>query len=331
MTVNPTIKKKILVTAQIPIEGLAELEKRYEIIYPEQSQFTIEELKIHIKEADAVIPVFITPFPGDVIREAEKLQIIANYGVGYNNIDLVTATERGVVVCNTPNAVTEPTAEMAMGLLISLMRRITETDRKLRNDPNFKWGMMNNLGHSLYGKTLGIVGLGRIGRAMARRASASGMKIIYHNRTRLSQETETLYNAVYTPLAELLSHSDVISVHCPLTPETHHLISEKEMMNMKEGVFIINTSRGPVINENALTKYLKSGKIAGAGLDVFEEEPKINEELLLMDNVVLTPHNATGTIDTRIELAKEASRNIIDFFDGKKNISIVNPQVWNPS
>lgn len=328
---NPSIKKKILVTAQIPRSGLAELEKRYEIMYPDQFQFTIDELKQHIKEADAVMPVFILPFPGEVIRAAEKLQIIANYGVGYNNIDLVTATARGVVVCNTPNAVTEPTAEMAMGLLISLMRRITETDRKLRNDPNFKWGMMENLGHSLYGKTLGIVGLGRIGRAMARRASASGMKIIYHNRTRLSQETETLYNAVYTPFNELLSHSDVISFHCPLTPETHHILDEEGMKKMKDGVFIINTARGPVIDEKALVKYLKSGKIAGAGLDVFEEEPKIQEELLLMDNVVLTPHNATGTIDTRIELAREASRNIIDFFDGKKNISIVNPEVWKPS
>jgi glyoxylate reductase len=172
--VNPSIKKKILVTAQVPRLGLAELEKRYEIIYPDQFQFTIDELKHHIKEADAVMPVFILPFPGEVIRAAEKLQIIANYGVGYNYIDLDTATARGVVVCNTPHAVTEPTAEMAMGLLISLMRRITETDRKLRNDPNFKWGMMENLGHSLYGKTLGIVGLGRIGKAMARRASASG-------------------------------------------------------------------------------------------------------------------------------------------------------------
>jgi lactate dehydrogenase-like 2-hydroxyacid dehydrogenase len=326
--VNPTIKKKILVTAQVPRSGLAELEKRYEIIYPDRFQFTTGELKYHIKEADAVIPVFIIPFPGEVIREAEKLQIIANYGVGFNNIDLQTATSMGVVVCNTPNAVTEPAAEMAMGLLISLMRRITETDRKLRNDPNFKWGMMENLGHSLYGKTLGIVGLGRIGRAMARRAAASGMKIIYHNRTRLSQEKESQFNAVYTPFAELISRSDIISLHCPLTPGTHHILNEEEMKSMKDGVFIINTARGAVINEKALVKYLKTGKIGGAGLDVFEEEPKIEEELLLMDNVVLTPHNATGTIDTRIELAREASQNIIDFFDGKRNISIVNPEVW---
>jgi glyoxylate reductase len=321
------MKKKILITAQVPRSGLNELEKNYDIIYPARFQFTIEELKHHIREADAVIPVFILPFPGEVILEAEKLKIIANYGVGFNNIDLDTATSMGIVVCNTPNAVTEPTAEMAMGLLISLVRRISETDRKLRNNPNFKWGMMENLGYTLYGKTLGIVGLGRIGRAFARRAQASGMKIIYHNRTRLSQEKESQFNAVFTPLNELISRADVISINCPLTPETHHLLGKEEMKKMKDGIFIVNTARGPIINEKALVKYLKNGKIGGAGLDVFEEEPKIHEELLLLDNVVLTPHNATGTIDTRIELAKEASRNIINFFEGKGEISIVNPEV----
>lgn len=323
------MKKKILIAARIPRAGLKELEEKFEIIYPDNFQFTIDELKLHISNVDAVIPVFIFPFPGEVIKEAKKLQIIANYGVGFNNIDLETATSQGVVVCNTPNAVTEPTAEMAMGLLISVMRRIAETDRKLRNDPDFKWGMMENLGHSLYGKTLGIIGLGRIGKAMARRAVASGMKIIYHNRKRLSPETENQLNAIYTPFNELLSHADVISIHCPLTPESAHLIDEKEMKLMKTGVFLINTARGPVINEKALVSYLQNGKIGGAGLDVFENEPRIQEELYQMDNVVLTPHNATGTIDTRIELAREASKNIIDFFQGKRNISIVNPEVWN--
>ena len=323
------MKKKVLITAQVPRIGLKELEEKFEIIYPDGFQFTIEELKHYIKDASAVMPVFILPFPGEVIKAAADLKVIANFGVGFNNIDIATATSMGVAVCNTPKAVTEPTAEMAMGLLISLMRRITETDRKLRSDPNFKWGMMENLGHTLYGKTLGIIGMGRIGRAMARRALASGMKIIYHNRTRLSQETEDHYKAIWVPYSDLLSRSDVISLHCPLTKETHHLIDEREMKQMKDGVFIINTARGPVINEKALVQYLQNGKIGGAGLDVFEEEPRIQKELFQMDNVVLTPHNATGTIDTRIELASEASRNIIDFFEGKKTISIVNPEIWN--
>jgi lactate dehydrogenase-like 2-hydroxyacid dehydrogenase len=154
------------------------------------------------------------------------------------------------------------------------------------------------------------------------------MKIIYHNRKRLSQESEVQLNAVYTPFAELISRSDVISLHCPLTPDSFHLIDEEEFKTMRNGVIIINTARGAVINEKALVKYLQNGKIGGAGLDVFEEEPKISEELFQMDHVVLTPHNATGTIDTRIELAREASRNIVDFFEGKKDISIVNPEVW---
>jgi glyoxylate reductase len=268
------------------------------------------------------------PLKSDILSCAKKLKIIANFGVGFNNIDVDTATSMGVVVCNTPNAVTEPTAEMAMGLMISLMRRITETDRGLRSNPDFKWGMMENLGNSLYGKTLGIIGMGRIGRALARRALASGMKIIYYNRTILNPEMESQSGAEWVPFKTLIAASDVISLHCPLTEETHHLIDEKELRLMKDGVFIINTSRGPVINEKALVKYLQFGKIGGAGLDVFEEEPIIQSELYNMNNVVLTPHNATGTIDTRIELAKEASNNILDFFEGKKNISIVNPEVW---
>jgi len=322
------MRKKILVMARVPRIGLQELEEKFDIIYPAEFQFSLEELKQHIKEADAVMSIFTLPLSGEVLKHASKLKIIANFGVGYNNIDVVAATSMGVVVCNTPNAVTEPTAEMAMGLMISLMRRITETDRRLRSDPRFKWGMMENLGDGLYGKTLGIIGMGRIGRALARRAVAFGMKINYFNRTKLSPEIENQFNANWVPFDELIANADVISLHCPLTNETHHLIDEREIKRMKDGVFIINTSRGPVINEKVLVQYLQNGKIGGAGLDVFEEEPNVQEALYQMNNVVLTPHNATGTIDTRIELAREASKNILDYFEGKKNISIVNPQVW---
>lgn len=322
------MKKKILVVARVPRIGLKELEEKFDIIYPNEFQFGLEELKHHIKDADGVMPIFISPFPGDVIKCATKLKIIANFGVGFNNVDLATANSMGVVVCNTPNAVTEPTAEMAMGLMISAMRRITETDRGLRSDPKFKWGMMENLGNGLFGKTLGIIGMGRIGRALARRAVASGMKIIYFNRTKLSNDIEAQFGAEWVPFDHLIANADVISLHCPLSESTRHLIGEREMKLMKEGVFIVNTARGSVINEKALVKYLQNGKIGGAGLDVFEEEPIISPELYQMNNVVLTPHNATGTIDTRIELAKEASKNIIDYFEGKKTISIVNPQIW---
>jgi glyoxylate reductase len=322
------MRQKILIAARVPRIGLSELEEKFDLIYPDEFQFDSDQFIHHIKDADGVLSVFVLPLKRDVLSYAKQLKIIANFGVGYNNIDVDAATDMGIVVCNTPNSVTEPTAEMAMGLMISVMRRITETDRGLRGDPDFKWGMMENLGKGLYGKTLGIIGMGRIGRAVARRASASGMKIIYYNRTKLPRDLEAQSKAEWVPLEALISNADVISLHCPLTEKTHHLIDEKEMNQMKDGVFIINTSRGSVINEKALVKYLQIGKIGGAGLDVFEEEPVIHSDLYQMNNVVLTPHNATGTIDTRIELAREASNNILDFFDGKKDISIVNPKVW---
>jgi lactate dehydrogenase-like 2-hydroxyacid dehydrogenase len=322
------MKKKILVMARIPKVGLAALEEQFEIIYPEQFYFTEDDLKQQIVDVDGLLSVFTAPVSSELLQNARQLQIISNFGVGYNNINLDYATSRGIAVCNTPDSVTEPTAEMAMGLMIALMRRISETDRKLRCANGLKWGMMENLGSSLLGKTLGIIGMGRIGRALARRAVASGMNIIYYNRTRLAANIELQYNAKWVSFNNLIRQSDVVSLNCPFTDDTHHLIGEKEILQMKDGVFIINTSRGAIINEQALVNYLSNRKIGGAGLDVFEAEPMISRELLEMDNVVLTPHNATGTIDTRIATAREASMNLINFFNGRHDIPIVNPSIW---
>ncbi len=315
--------------ARIPVEGLNELKHQFEVIYPESFYFSEADLRRFIVEADGVISVFTAPVRTELIHLAPKLRIISNFGVGYNNIDVDFASSKGIVVCNTPDSVTEPTAEMAMGLMIAVMRRISETDRKLRNKTGLKWGMMENLGSTLWGKTLGIIGMGRIGKALARRAIASGMNIIYYNRTQLDVTDELQYKASWVTFSNLLKQSDVISLHCPLTNDTHHLIGENEISQMKGGVFIINTARGAVINERDLVKNLSNGKIGGVGLDVFEEEPGISSELLFMDNAVLTPHNATGTIDTRIMTAREASENIIRYFDGRRDIKIVNASVWN--
>ena len=323
------MKKKILVMARIPVEGLNELKHQFEVIYPESFYFSEADLRKFIVEADGVISVFTAPVRTELIQLAPKLRIISNFGVGYNNIDVDFASSKGIVVCNTPDSVTEPTAEMAMGLMIAVMRRISETDRKLRNKTGLKWGMMENLGSTLWGKTLGIIGMGRIGKALARRAVSSGMNIIYYNRTQLDVTDELQYKASWVTFSNLLKQSDVISLHCPLTNDTHHLIGENEISQMKGGVFIINTARGAVINERDLVKNLSNGKIGGVGLDVFEEEPGISSELLFMDNAVLTPHNATGTIDTRIMTAREASENIIRYFDGRRDIKIVNASVWN--
>ena len=314
--------------AQVPLSGLTDLQKQFDIIYPETFYFRDSDLRRYIIDADGILSVFTAPLGSELLQMADRLRIISNFGVGYNNIDLDYATSRGIAVCNTPDSVTEPTAEMAMGLMISLMRRISETDRKIRNKSGLKWGMMENLGSSLWGKTLGIIGMGRIGRALARRAVASGMKVIYYNRTRLDVATELQYSATFVSFNNLIQQSDVISLHCPLTDDTHHLMGENEFAQMKAGVYIINTARGAVIDEQALVTYLSSGKIGGAGLDVFEAEPAISRELYLMDNVVLTPHNATGTIDTRIATAREASESLIRFFNDRRDIPIVNPFIW---
>ena len=323
------MKPKILVIAAIPKKGLEELAQKCDLIYPtENFMFSDAEIKKHILKADGVLAVFTRPLTAAMLQDSTKLKIVANFGVGYNNIDVAKANEMGIVVCNTPNAVTEPTAEMAFGLLLSLTRNIALTDRGLRTNPSFKWGMMENLGTGILGKTVGIVGMGRIGQAFARRAIASGMRVIYYNRTRLPEEIEQKYGCERVSFEALLERSDVISLHCPLTEETHHLINEAAMIRMKQGAILINTARGPVIDEKKLVKYLQNGKLGGAGLDVFEAEPVITPELFALDNVVLTPHNATGTIDTRIEIAGEAAENIVRFFEGRKDISIVNPVVW---
>jgi len=312
--------------ARVPESGLTTLKEHFDIIYPEPGNFyfTESDLKKHITEADGLLSVFTFPVSGDLLQHAGKLRIISNFGVGYNNIDVAYATSRGIAVCNTPDSVTEPTAEMAMGLMIAVMRRISETDRKLRSEVGLKWGMMENLGSSLFGRTLGIVGMGRIGKALARRAVASGMKVIYYTRTMPESISDPDHYCEWVPFDQLIKVSDVISLHCPLNESTFHLMGEKEISQMKNGVYLINTSRGSVIDEKALVRYLSNGKIAGAGLDVFEDEPLISRELFLMDNVVLTPHNATGTIETRILTAREAAENLIRFFNGQTNISMVN-------
>ncbi len=319
--------KKVLVTTRLLPEGLSELEKQFEVTLPEKDIFTQEELIQLIPEFDALIPTFALKIDSQIMDAGKNLKIIANYGVGYNNIDVDYATKKGIVVCNTPHAVTEPTAEMAMALMYATARRIAECDRKLRIPNGLKWGLLKNLGVGMYGKTLGIVGMGRIGKAIARRAIASGMKIIYHNRHQLPKEDELEYQAHYVSMEELLKTSDFISLSTPLTDETTHLIDTAEFDLMKPNAILINTARGAVINELALVKALQEKKILGAGLDVYEFEPKITEELLKMDNVVLAPHNGTATIDARNDIAREASKNVINYFNGNKDIAIVNPEV----
>lgn len=310
--------KRVLVTYNMLKEGYASLMERYDVTFPPEGveSFTYEEVLKMIGEYDALQSMFNFPVDKRLLDAAgDRLRIVSNYAVGYDNIDVEYATRRGVQVTNTPDPVTEPTADQALGLMLAVSRRISELDRRLRTG-DVEVALLNNLGHSLFGATLGIVGMGRIGEALAKRALACGMKIVYHNRKPLSPEKELHYEAEYLSLDNLLKVSDVVSINAPHTPSTHHLMSTEQFKMMKPSAILINTARGPLVDEKALIKALKHGEIWGAGLDVFEFGNYPSEELILMDNVVLNPHTGTQTVEVRHEMARHVSRNIINFFEG---------------
>ncbi len=318
---------KVLSTHKLPEEGLRKLRESFDLLIPEGKHFSYQDLEEKIQDVEVLIPVFGFEINEQLIKKGKKLKIIANFGVGFNNIDVGAATRNKIVVTNTPKTVIEPTAELAFGLLLSLTRRITELDHKLKNREEIKWEVMANLGHTLENKTLGIIGMGNIGKSFAQKARAFGMNVCYYSKERISLSDEHLYQVAPVSFEYLIKESDVISLHVPLTEETHHILDSEEFSKMKEGVYIINSSRGPVINEKALIEYIKNGKLGGAGLDVYEFEPKISKELLEMEKVVLTPHIGTASLETRIEMAREVSLNIMEFYKGEIPPNIVNPDV----
>lgn len=315
---------KVLVTYDMFREGFTELEKLYDVTFPEGRDFTYDEVYEMIPEYDVLCSMFDFPVNKKLIDNAPKLKLVSNYAVGYNNIDVAYCLEKGVTVTNTPGPVTAPTANIALGLMLDVARRITECDRKLRQQgKQMKVGVLENLGIPIDGKTLGIIGMGRIGRALAKRALACNMNIIYHNRHRLDTEYEESLNARYVSKEELLAQSDFVSVNAPYMPETYHIIGEKELKQMKPSAVLINTSRGPLVDEHALVKALKDGTIHGAGLDVFEFGDHPLPELLKLDNVVLTPHIGTQTYETRVIMAQTVCNNVIGFIEGDRPITRV--------
>lgn len=315
---------KVLVTYDMFREGFTELEKLYDVTFPEGRDFTYDEVYEMIPEYDVLCSMFDFPVNKKLIDNAPKLKLVSNYAVGYNNIDVAYCLEKGVTVTNTPGPVTAPTANIALGLMLDVARRITECDRKLRQQgKQMKVGVLENLGIPIDGKTLGIIGMGRIGRALAKRALACNMNIIYHNRHRLDTEYEESLNARYVSKEELLAQSDFVSVNAPYMPETYHIIGEKELKQMKPSAVLINTSRGPLVDEHALVKALKDGTIHGAGLDVFEFGDHPLPELLELDNVVLTPHIGTQTYETRVIMAQTVCNNVIGFIEGDRPITRV--------
>lgn len=316
--------KRLLVTYAIPSESLKALKERFEVIVPEEGSFSREEVLRLVPNCEAMLSMFSFKVDREVMDAGKALKIISNFGVGYNNIDIAYAKERGIVVTNTPDPVVEPTAELAFALMSDLARRVSECDAKLkRRDDGLKWGVMENLGVGLWGKRLGIVGLGNIGKAIARRALVSGMEVVYYNRHPLSWLEEDYLGVSYLPFEELLATSDYLSLNTPLTESTFHLMDQTTIAQMKRGAFLINTARGPVVDEAALVSALRSGHLAGAGLDVYEFEPKITADLLTMDNVVLVPHIGTATMDARIEMGNYAAENILLFFRGEEPLSVV--------
>lgn len=306
---------QIALTTELPAEGFKRLSERGWEIVPLASG----------AEAEVLVSTFDYRVPRELIASMPNLRLIANFGAGYNNIDLEACRERGIRVTNTPQPVIEPTAELAFALMIAVARRVSEFDHLIRTGAKQTaelFGVMRNLSHSLYGKTLGIIGMGRIGQALARRAAASGMKIIYHNRRRLEDERIRGLEGVqaeYVDFQTLLQDSDFVSLNLPYTQEVHHLIGKPELGMMKRSAYLINTARGAHVDEQALVEALQNGIIAGAALDVYEHEPAISPELLTLPNVVLSPHTGTGTWEGRIAMCENVCDNILAFVNNDTN------------
>ena len=302
---------RIVVTGRVPEPALDLLRVAGELDYHSQeTALSVAELHAAIAGAEAVLTLLSDRVDAAFLDAAgPQLRVISNVAVGYNNIDVPACTERGVIVTNTPGVLTDATADIAMALILMVMRRLGEGERVIRGQVGWRWHMHYLLGTSLQGKTLGIVGLGQIGTATARRARAFGMNVIYSGRRRADEELEAELGATFFGFDDLLATSDVVSLHCPLTPETTHLITAERLAQMRTDAYLVNTTRGPVVDEAALAAALSAGVIAGAGLDVFEHEPEVHPGLLECENAVLIPHLGSATIETRTAMAVLAAQN----------------------
>ncbi|AJC73675.1 MAG: D-isomer specific 2-hydroxyacid dehydrogenase NAD-binding protein [Thermotoga sp. 50_1627] len=320
---------KVFVTRKILEEGLNMLKERYDVEVSDYDGVIPREMLLEkVKGVDALVSLLTDNIDAEVMDAAgPNLKIIANYAVGYNNIDVEEATKRGIMVTNTPGVLTETTADFAWTLLMAIARRVVEADRFVREGKFRGWEPMLLIGTDVHGATLGIVGFGRIGQAMARRALGFNMRVLYYDNARVDEQIEKELKATFVDLPTLLKESDFVTLHVPLTKETHHLIGEKELKMMKKDAYLINTARGPVVDEKALVKALKEGWIKGAALDVFENEPEVEPELLKLDNVVLAPHIASASYATRSKMSVMVAENVIKALSGEVPPNLVNPEV----
>ena len=310
---------RVVVTGRIPQPGLQLLEASgHELIaWDHDTPISRDELLRRVAGADAIVSLLTEKVDAELLDAAgPQLRVVCNVAVGYNNIDVAACRERGVLATNTPGVLTDATADIAMALILMSTRRLAEGERLIRSGEPWQWGMFMMLGTSIQGARLGIVGMGQIGAALARRARPFGMTIAYSNRRPVDATLATELDAVHLSLDELLATSDVVSLHCPYSADTHHLISTSQLQSMKSSAFLINTARGPVVDEAALVDALERGEIAGAGLDVFEREPEVHAGLLGRDDVVLIPHLGSATVETRTAMATLAARNALAVLDG---------------
>jgi len=322
---------KILVTRKIPGDHLEKLKQAgHEVEISEFDRaLTPEELLEKVAGKDAILSLLTDKIGGDLMDAAgPQLKLISNYAVGFDNIDLSAATDRQILVANTPcEEVNEAVAEHTWALILALSRRIVEADEATRRGGYKGWEPDIFLGRNLIGKTLGIIGLGRIGGMVARRAKGYNMTVLYNKRSP-DPEAEKELGVTFASLDELLAKSDFVSLHVPLSDETRHMMNSDAFSKMKQGAYLINTARGPIVDEHALVEVLRSGHLGGAGLDVYDNEPNIDPELIGMENVVLTPHIASGTLEARDKMGELAVAAIIDTFSGKIPENLVNKEVW---
>lgn len=324
------MKPVVFVTRRIPESGIDMLRETCEVVVNgEDRVLSKEELIEGVKGKDALLCLLTDKIDAEVMDAGKSLKVIANYAVGFDNIDVEAATSRKIPVTNTPGVLTETTADLAWALLMSAARRIVEGDRFTREGKYKGWSPMLLLGRDVYGKTLGIVGFGRIGEAMARRANGFSMQVIYYDENRRSPEEEERLGVRYVSFPELLAQSDFISVHVPLMEKTYHMFGPAEFAAMKKTAILINTARGPVIDEAALVEALRKGDIAGAGLDVYEDEPLLKPGLADLDNVVLAPHIGSASVETRTKMAIMVAQNVLAVLRGEVPPNILNREVFD--
>jgi glyoxylate reductase len=318
----------VLVTGNLPDSEIDRIEKEHRVqAHRRDCPMERRSLLESIGDKQGLLSMITDTVDSELLDRAPELKVIANFGVGYNNIDVPAATRRGILVTNTPGVLTDTTADLTMALILAVARRVVEGDRRTRQGRFRFWAPFHFLGHEITAKTLGIVGMGRIGRAVARRAAGFSMRVLYHNRQRLAVEEEQVLQVQYAELKTLLQEADFVTLHTPLTPETRHLIGSRELDWMKSDAFLINTARGAVVDEQALLEALEQGRIGGAGLDVYENEPAVTPGLERLDNIVLLPHVGSATVETRRRMAAMAVDNLLAGLQGHIPPNCVNPTV----